>query len=325
MLKTQSYEVATNITYEYIYVKASGSGDDDDNNARPTLLFLHGFPSSFHCWRHQIEHFSQQGYGCLAPNMMGYGKTYSPLNTDEYRSKSMVEHLVALLNHLHLGKVFVIGHDWGTRPGSRFVLYHPQQTLGLVLISVGYTPPGIIDLDQALESSKQAFGYETLGYWKFFISDDCATIIENNLESFLDLAFTSDPVQWKTDFAPIGKAREWLTNGRRTARASYMTEDDYKIFRQYIAEGMQPKLNWYKAAIANVDGDDEMNVDPTIKRPVLFIGGRKDYVSLISAYSGQKQYIADVETIELETSHWVMEESPEEVNRAIDEWLKRIV
>jgi hypothetical protein len=44
---------------------------------------------------------------------MGYGKTYSPLNENEYNSKSMVEHLIALLNRVNLGdsKIFVIGHD----------------------------------------------------------------------------------------------------------------------------------------------------------------------------------------------------------------------
>jgi soluble epoxide hydrolase / lipid-phosphate phosphatase len=321
MLEAQSYEVATGITYEYIYVKAS----DDDKISKATFLFLHGFPSSFHCWRHQVKYFSEQGYGCLAPNLMGYGKTYSPLNKDEYKTKSMVEHLVALLDHLHLDKVVVVGHDWGVRPASRFVLYHPERTLGLVLISVGYRPPVKFDLDQALETSKKAIGYEMLGYWKFFASDDAATIMENNADSFIDLAFTSDPIQWKTDLAPLGKIRDWITNGKKTNRASYMTEDDYKIFRQYIVEGMQPKLNWYKSAIENIDWNDEMNLDPTIKRPVLYIGGTKDYICLIQVFAGQKQYIADLEVIELETSHWVTEEKPEDVNRAINGWIKRIL
>jgi soluble epoxide hydrolase/lipid-phosphate phosphatase len=321
VLETQNYEVASGINYEYIHVKAS----DNNDNSTPTVLFLHGFPSSVHCWRHQIEYFSQQGYGCLAPNLMGYGKTYSPLNKDEYKIKSMVDHLGALLDHLHLDKVFVVGHDWGTRPANRFTLYHPERTLGLVLISVGYQAPAMFDLDRSLENLKKAFGYETLGYWKFFDTDDAATIIETNVESFMDLTFTSSPLQWKTDFAPVGKMRDWVTSGRRTSRASYMTEDDYKIFRQSIIEGMQPKLNWYKAAIANIDWDDVKNIDPRIKRPVLFIGGKEDYVCLIASFAGQKQYIADLEVIELETSHWVMEEKPDQVNRAIDEWIKRIV
>lgn len=108
----------------------------------------------------------------------------------------------------------------------------------------------MFDLDQAIEASKKAVGYETIGYWKFFEADDAAKIIENNLESFIDLVCANDTIIWKTDFAPVGKARDWLMNGSRTKQGSYMTENDYTIFRQYLAEGMQPKLNWYKALIA---------------------------------------------------------------------------
>ncbi len=320
MLKAENFEVASGINYEYMYVK----GNNNNNNSKPTILFLHDFPSSFHSWRHQVGYFSRQGHGCVVPNLMGYGKTYSPLNKDEYKVKSMAEHLVALLDHLHVNKVIVVGHDWGTQVATRFVLYHPERTLGVVLISGGYSAPAMFDLDEVLEASKNAIGYETFGYWKFFEADDAATIIENNLDSFIDLAFASDPILWKTDFAPIGRVRDWLTNGKRTNRSSYMTENDYTVFRRYLAEGMQPKLNWYKALIANLDWNDEKKLDPVIKRPMLFIGGTKDYISPIASYGGPNQYIPDLETVALETGHWVMEENPDAVNREIDRWIKRI-
>ncbi|UJR34788.1 hypothetical protein I4U23_027569 [Adineta vaga] len=320
VLKAENYEVIPGINYEYIYVKGNMN-----NSSKPTILFLHGFPSSFHSWRFQIEHFLRQGYDCLAPNMMGYGRTYSPLNTDEYKSKSMVEHLIILLNHLHVNDVIIIGHDFGTHVANRFVLYQPQRTLGVVLISGGYSKPKIFDLDQALESSRKAIGYENLGYWKFFEANDAAEIIERNLESFIDLAFANDSMLWKTDLAPVGKARNWLINGKRTTRASFMTENDYTIFRQYLAEGMQPKLNWYKAIITNIDWNDEKDLDPIIKRPVLFIGGTKDYISLIAFYSGPNPYIVDLDTVALKTAHWVMEENPAAVNQELDRWIKRIL
>jgi pimeloyl-ACP methyl ester carboxylesterase len=321
MLTAWNCEVAPGINYEYIYAK----GNNNNNNSKPTILFLHGFPSSFHSWRHQIEYFSQQGYDSLAPNLMGYGRTYSPLNKDEYKSKKMVEHLVALLNRLQVNKVIVIGHDWGTRPANRFVLYHPERTLGVVLISAGYTAPAVFDLDRALEASKNANGYETIGYWKFFDADDAASIIEKNLDSFIDLVFPSDPILWKTNFSPSGKARDWMTNGNRTTRASYMTEDDYITLRRYLVDGMQPKLNWFKSVIANIDWNDEKNLDPVIKRPVLFIGGTKDYSSLIASYGGPNRYIPNLETVPLETGHWVMEENPVAVNREVDRWIKKIL
>ncbi|UJR20494.1 hypothetical protein I4U23_023622 [Adineta vaga] len=318
MFETQNYEVASGINYEYVYIKAN-------NDSKATLLFLHGFPSSFYCWRHQINYFSKQGYGCLAPNLMGYGKTYSPLDSNEYRTKCMVEHLISLLNHLKLDKVIVLGHDWGVRPAARFVLYHPERTLGLILFNVGYRKPAQLDLQQTLQSTKKTYGYELFGYWEFFNSDDAAKVIENNADRFIDLAFTDDPKLWKTDFAPLGKAREWLTNGKTTNRASYLTEKDYEVMHKCLTVGIQPKLNWYKSAIDNIDWNDEKDLDPTMKRPVLYIAGTKDYICVPQTFVNQKELIADLETVELDTSHWTMEEKPDEANAIVEKWIQRFI
>ncbi|CAF0989206.1 unnamed protein product, partial [Didymodactylos carnosus] len=295
---TQTFEINSTIKYEFIYTKAV-----DD---KPTLLFLHGFPSSFHSWRHQTKYFSEQGYGCLVPNLMGYGKTYSPLNENEYNSKSMIEHLIALLGHVGLGnsKVFVIGHDWGARTASRFVLYHPEKTLGAVLLSVAYSPPIKFNLTLALQQSLQNNGYESIGYWEFFEANDAARIIEQNLDSFIDLIFASNSTLAKTDFAPVGKVRQWLINGNRTNRSSYMTKEDYDTVHDYLAGGMQPKLNWFKAVIANVDWEYEKTLNASVQRPVLFIEGTKDYIGIIGAAERQKDYIADLEIIKVDTGHW---------------------
>ena len=141
---------------------------------------------------------------------------------------------------------------------------------------------------------------------------------------FLTLVFSSDPSLWKTDFAPLGKVREWVTNGKTTIRASFLTDKDYEIYRQGIAEGMQPKLNWYKSAMINIDWDDEKNLDPTVKSPVLYIAGLKDYICVPQVYADQKKYIDDLETVELDASHWTMEEKPDEANQAVEKWIKRI-
>ena len=311
-------EIFPNITYEFNHVKAVAG--------KPTLLFLHGFPSSFHSWRHQTKYFSDQGYGCLVPNLMGYGRTYSPLNESEYNSKSMIEHLIVLLDRVGLGnsKVFVIGHDWGARTASRFVLYHPERTFGAVLLSVAYSPPVRFNLTIALQQSLLANGYESIGYWEFFQANDAAGIVERNVDSFIDLLFASNSTLIKTDLAPVGKVRQWLTSGQRTNRSSYMTKEDYDTVYGYLATKMQPKLNWFKVVIGNFDWEYEKNLNATVQRPVLYIGGTSDYIGIVGAAERQKQYISDLKIVEVDTGHWVMEENPAGVNREIDQWLKNI-
>jgi soluble epoxide hydrolase/lipid-phosphate phosphatase len=86
---------------------------------------------------------------------------------------------------------------------------------------------------------------------------------------------------------------------------------------------MQPKLNWYKSALVNIDWDDEKDLDPTIKCPVLYIAGTKDYICVPQAYADQKKNIPNLETVQLETSHWTMEEKPDDVNQAVEKWITK--
>jgi pimeloyl-ACP methyl ester carboxylesterase len=77
--------------------------------------------------------------------------------------------------------------------------------------------------------------------------------------------------------------------------------------------------------VQNNDWNDEKDLDPVIKRPMLYLGGTKDYVSVIASYGGPNQYVQDLEVVPLNIGHWIMEEDPDSVNRQIDSWIERIL
>jgi pimeloyl-ACP methyl ester carboxylesterase len=58
---------------------------------------------------------------------------------------------------------------------------------------------------------------------------------------------------------------------------------------------------------------------------MLYLGGTKDSVSVIAAYGGPSQYVPDLQTVPLNTGHWVMEEDPQAVNQEIEKWIKKII
>lgn len=91
-------------SYGYVYVPAKPE--------KPTLLLLHGAPSSCYDWRYQIEHLPLAGYGVLAPDLLGYGDTDKPKAIEPYRLKYISSHVDELLMHEQLGEVIGIGHDW---------------------------------------------------------------------------------------------------------------------------------------------------------------------------------------------------------------------
>ena len=99
------FKVSNGTTYRYIHVKPH-------NSKKPYVLFLHGFPSSSYDWRHQIQYFVDQGYGAVAPDLLGYGGTDKPEDVKAYRAKKMAEEIIEVLEYERIQTVLGVGHDW---------------------------------------------------------------------------------------------------------------------------------------------------------------------------------------------------------------------
>ena len=96
-------ELSDGTRYGYAHVDASHS--------KPTFLLLHGFPSASYDWRKQIYALSAKGYGVLAPDLLGYGDTDSPIQVEAYSYKRMSGHLAEILDKEGIEKVVGVGHD----------------------------------------------------------------------------------------------------------------------------------------------------------------------------------------------------------------------
>ena len=94
------------------------------NASQPTILFVHGFPSTANDWRNQVPFFVKAGYGVIAPDMIGYGETDKPTDPALYVSSKVGRDLVDILDAEGVEKAVFVGHDW-------FVLFTPLLYLGL--------------------------------------------------------------------------------------------------------------------------------------------------------------------------------------------------
>ena len=108
--KYKDVQVQRGLTYHY-YSSTAAPG-------KPTLLFVHGFPSTSFDWHRQVAHFEPKGYGLIVPDTLGYGGTSKPREVDAFRWKLQAQDLVDVLD-AELGspssrpaKVIAIGHDW---------------------------------------------------------------------------------------------------------------------------------------------------------------------------------------------------------------------
>jgi haloalkane dehalogenase len=77
----------------------------------PTVLFLHGNPTSSYIWRNIIPLVAPIGH-CIAPDLIGFGQSGKP--NIEYRFFDHVRYLDAFLDKAGISSAYVVAHDWGT-------------------------------------------------------------------------------------------------------------------------------------------------------------------------------------------------------------------
>ena len=163
--------------YNYYYRPA--------NSAQPTILFLHGFPSTSADWSAQVTFFAAKGYGIIVPDTLGYGGTSAPTDTPSYRHGAMAEDIVDILDTVHVDKVIAVGHDWGCAIISRFWNIHPERIIAIAFLAAGYIPPSPeYDYEQALAHMKQLVGSDVFGYWGLFNDKDGPALCEKNVRVF---------------------------------------------------------------------------------------------------------------------------------------------
>jgi pimeloyl-ACP methyl ester carboxylesterase len=95
---------------------ASASGHEffyfvEGDHAKPTLLLIHGFPTSSWDWAPVWEDLLRQ-YRLVAMDMLGFGFSDKP-NRRDYTIHGQADLVEALIDHLSLKQFHVLAHDYG--------------------------------------------------------------------------------------------------------------------------------------------------------------------------------------------------------------------
>lgn len=100
----KTHKTSRGYTYSYYYSASKES--------KPTLVFLHGFPSTSNDWRYQVAHFKAKGYGLIVPDMLGYGGTDKPLEVGVYVGSGLTRDVVDLMDGEGVQSAVCVAHDW---------------------------------------------------------------------------------------------------------------------------------------------------------------------------------------------------------------------
>jgi len=88
------------------------------------LLMLHGWPQHWYMWRHQMRALAPH-YSVICPDLRGFG--WSDATASGYEKERLVDDVIALLDALNLGRVRLMGHDWGGWIGFLLCLREPHR------------------------------------------------------------------------------------------------------------------------------------------------------------------------------------------------------
>ena len=119
----------------YRYIDADGVRvfyREAGNPELPTLLLLHGYPSSSHQFRDLIPLLSDR-FHLVAPDLPGFGFTEVPdARRYVYSFDALGETLAAFVDALRLERYALYVFDYGAPSGLRLALAYPDRVTGLV-------------------------------------------------------------------------------------------------------------------------------------------------------------------------------------------------
>jgi haloalkane dehalogenase len=114
----------------------------------PVALLLHGEPSWSFLYRHVIGVLTEAGVRCVAPDLVGFGRSDKPLDAAAHSYARHVEWVRELaFDRLDLHDVTLVGQDWGGLIGLRLVAEHPDRFARVVAANTGL-PTGDFDMPE---------------------------------------------------------------------------------------------------------------------------------------------------------------------------------
>ena len=262
----------------------------------PTILFLHGNPTSSYLWRNIIPHLQHMGR-CIAPDLIGTGdfEPFQESDRDDYRFVGHRRHLDALLEHLNIGDdVTLVLHDWGSALGFDWANRHRDRVKQIVYMEAIVAPISLATLDQGIRRVFEGFRSpvgETL-------------IIEKNI--FIERMLRGAVKRGLSETEMAEYRKPYLEPERRHPMLIWPRELPVDGSPQDVAAIIESYGAW-------------LNGSPV---PKLFINAEPGSM-LVGPQREFCRSWANQEEVSVSGLHFLQEDSPHEIGTAISAWMSR--
>ncbi len=96
------------------------------------VVFSHGWPLSADAFEDQMFFLASNGYRCIAQDRRGHGRSSQPWNGNDM--DTYADDLAALIEHLDLKKITLIGHSTGGGEVVRYLGRHGTKRVAKVVL-----------------------------------------------------------------------------------------------------------------------------------------------------------------------------------------------
>jgi pimeloyl-ACP methyl ester carboxylesterase len=263
------------------------AGDTD----KPTILLLHGYPTSSHMFRNLITDLSVR-YHVLAPDYPGFGRSDQPKMKDfDYTFDTMATIVEGFLEELSVKKYSIYLMDYGAPIGFRIASKYPERIESL-----------IIQNGNAYDEGLKDFWIPIKKYWNDYT-------IENGkaLEGF----HSPDGLKWQ------------YTHGVQDS--TKISPDNWNLDLQHLTRPENDKIQLamfysYRTNVPLYPKWQQYFRDH--QPPTLIVWGKNDYIFPADGAYPYKRDLKNVEFHLLDTGHFALEEKGDEIANYILKFLK---
>lgn len=263
------------------------------------IVFQHGNPTSSYLWRNIMPHLADQGR-CIAVDLIGMGDSDKLDNPgpDSYRYVEHREYLFAAWQALGVSdRVTLVIHDWGSALGFDWAQQHPDAVLGIAYMEAIVRP---VTWDEWPEAARAVFqGFRSAAGEAMVL--DKNMFVERVLPGSVLRDLTEDEMNvYRRPFLNPGEDRRPTLTWPRQIPIEGEPQDVHDIvagYSDWIRSSDMPKLF--------------INAEPG----AILVGPQREFCR---AWKNQQE-------VTVKGNHFLQEDSPDEIGKAIVEWRNKLL
>ena len=259
------------------------------------IVFLHGNPTSSYLWRNVMPHLEGRGR-LVAPDLIGMGDSekLEPSGPGSYRFVEHREYLDELLYQLGVtANVTLVVHDWGSALGFDWANRHRGQVRGIAYMEAVVRP---LTWEEWPEAATRVFrGFRSEAGEAMVLDQN--VFVERVLPGSVLRGLTdAEMAVYRRPYLEPGESRRPTLTWPREIPLGGEPADVVGIvsdYADYMAANDLPKLF--------------VNADPG----AILVGPQREFCR---TWKNQTE-------LTVPGSHFIQEDSPDEIGRAIADWL----